>query len=309
MTFEDRRTCPRCVGGDELVEIPTTHDVAVLRVDRMRRPFQFELPAHAGGAQTREAVELVELFLQPHVDELLDGAGRQPVTACLLAGEPPLLDDRDVVAVPGQPVGGAGTGRSSPDDENVGHPGGDPAAGASPIGMISMAWPSALVSPASASSASVVPSSSATNAGASSEHHVSNSSTVVVRGRVGAAERVALVADNGEDLGVGQVTASGLTLWRHDAERAREVRSTRAVRVPVVGDAGEVVLGRPEVDEAQLVLDVRERQQHLAVHERSSDASLTLRAMAATRRTRTPRRLRRVDRLPPRSPASARGRR
>ena len=39
------------VGGDELVELAPAHDVAVLGVDRVRRPLQLELAAHAGGPQ------------------------------------------------------------------------------------------------------------------------------------------------------------------------------------------------------------------------------------------------------------------
>ena len=94
--------------------------------------------------------------------------------------------------------------------------GGDPSAGASPMSMISISSPSALSRPASSRSASVPPSSRLTHAGASSEHHVSNSSSVLVRRRVGAAQRVALVAHDGEDLLVGEVAA----LLRHHAEAA-----------------------------------------------------------------------------------------
>ena len=70
----------------------------------------------------------------------------------------------------------------------------------------------------------------------------------------------------------------------HHAERAGEVRAALAVGVAVDVDAGEVVLGGAEVDEAQLVLDVRERLQHLAVDERAADAALTAGAVAGLAR-------------------------
>ena len=48
---------PLGVGGDELVELAPAHDVAVVRVDRVRRPLQLQLAAHAGGPQALVAVE------------------------------------------------------------------------------------------------------------------------------------------------------------------------------------------------------------------------------------------------------------
>ena len=69
---------------------------------------------------------------------------------------------------------------------------------------------------------------------------------VLVARRVGAAERVALVADDGEDLGVGEVAAGGGALRGIDAERAGRVGAALAVGVAVAGDAGEVVLAVPK---------------------------------------------------------------
>ena len=121
---------------------------------------------------------------------------------------------------------------------------------------------------------------------------------VLVGRRVGAAERVALVAHDGEDLVVGEVAA----LLGHHAERPGRVRATLAVGVAVAVDAGEVVLGGAEVDEAQLVLDVRERLQHLAAGERPAAATLAAGAVAATSTPRRPRRRRRSDRRRPPGP-------
>ena len=65
---------------------------------------------------------------------------------------------------------------------------------------------------------------------------------VLLARRVGAAERVALVADDGEDLVVGEVATGERTLGGHHTERAGQVRAALAIGVAVAGDAGEVVL-------------------------------------------------------------------
>ena len=108
------------VVGDHRVKVAAPHDVAVARIDRMVRPLQLELPAHPRGPQTVIAVELFEARRQPHLVELVDGAGSQSVPARLFPGERLALDHRDVVAVAGQPVSGGGAGRSTADDEHVG---------------------------------------------------------------------------------------------------------------------------------------------------------------------------------------------
>ena len=53
---------------------------------------------------------------------------------------------------------------------------------------------------------------------------------------------------------------------------AGEVRATGAIGVAVVGDPGDVVVRGSVVDEPQLVLDVRERREDLAIGERIPDA-------------------------------------
>ena len=88
------------------------------------------------------------------------------------------------------------------------------------------------------------------------------------------------MADDGEDLGVGELTAGRLTPWRHEPERSGGVGLALAVGVAVAGDAGGVVGLGAEVDEAQLVLDVRERLVDLAVGQRSSAAALARSAVA-----------------------------
>ena len=77
-----------------------------------------------------------------------------------------------------------------------------------------------------------------------------------------------------------------------------DVRATRAVRVAVDLDAGgDVGLGA-EVHPAQLILDVRERLEHLAVGERVADATFAVGAVAARAAGVHRRRLRRADRRP-----------
>ncbi len=125
------------------------------------------------------------------------------------------------------------------------------------------------------------PSSRATNAGASSEHQFSYSVDVLVARRVGTAERVPLVADDGEDLLVGEVAAGEGALRRHRAERPGLVRAAFPLGVAVDLDALDVVVLRPEVDEAQLVLDVGERLQHLALGELTADSPFTVGPVAA----------------------------
>ena len=88
------------------------------------------------------------------------------------------------------------------------------------------------------------------------------------------------MADDGEDLGVGELAAGRLTPLRHDPERAGDVGAALTVRIAVAGDTGGVVGLRAEVDEAQLVLDVRERLVHLAVGERPAAAALAGSAVA-----------------------------
>ena len=106
VTFEQRRPGGDGVAGDHRVELAAAHDVAVLRVHRVRRPLQLQLAAHARGAQAVVPVELGELVAEAHLVQLVDGSRREPVAARLLARERLALDDRDVVAVLGQPVCG-----------------------------------------------------------------------------------------------------------------------------------------------------------------------------------------------------------
>ena len=108
------------VVGDHRVEVAAPHDVAVAGVHRMARPLQLELPAHPGGPQPVVAVEPLEPAGQAHLVELVHGARGEPVAARLLAGERLALDHRDVVAAPGEPVAGGGAGRPAADDEHVG---------------------------------------------------------------------------------------------------------------------------------------------------------------------------------------------
>ena len=102
----------------------------------------------------------------------------------------------------------------------------------------------------------------------------------LLAGRVCATERVALVADDAEDLVVGEATAGRRALLRHHAEAIGQVRATFAVGVAVDLDAGEVVLAGSPVDVAELVFDVREGLEDLPAGERVSDAAATGGAVA-----------------------------
>ena len=75
------------VVGDHRVEIAAAHDVAVARIHRVARPLQLELAAHPRRPQTVVAVEPIERTGEAHLVELVDGAGRQAVTARLLPRE------------------------------------------------------------------------------------------------------------------------------------------------------------------------------------------------------------------------------
>ena len=116
------------------------------------------------------------------------------------------------------------------------------------------------------------PSSSAVHAGESTAHHLLNSSAFGAD-RIGAAEREALVAHHGEDLRVGELAAARAG---HRALGLVMCGATRALRVAVDLHAGRRVGIAAVVDPAQLVLDVRERLQHLALRELVADAAFAV---------------------------------
>ena len=106
--------------GHQLVEVVAGDDVAVVGDSRGRRATQLERAAEGDRPQAVEAVVAPSQSVgQAHVVELLDRAGRQPVAAGLLPGEVLLLDEQDVVAGLGQPVGAGRSGRPAADDEDV----------------------------------------------------------------------------------------------------------------------------------------------------------------------------------------------
>src|SRR5687768_2030818 len=88
----------------------------------MLRPLQLELAAHRRRAQPVEAVELLQVVLEPHLVELEHGARRQPVAARLLPRERLSFDDRDAVPVAGEPVGGGCSRWTPADDQDVDQP-------------------------------------------------------------------------------------------------------------------------------------------------------------------------------------------
>ena len=92
---------------------------------------------------------------------------------------------------------------------------------------------------------------------------------------------VALVAHHGEDLGLGQGAAEGSTLSRHERTVVAEVG---AGRIAVERQAGDRERLRAGVHQVELVLDVREGQQHLTVAELAAGAASAVRAVAARAR-------------------------
>ena len=105
--------------GHQVVEVVAGDDVAVGREVGVLGPAQLERAAEGDRPQAVEAVVLGQLVGQAHVLELAHRPGRQAVAARLLAGEALLLDEEDVVAGLGQPVGARRPGRAAADDQDV----------------------------------------------------------------------------------------------------------------------------------------------------------------------------------------------
>ena len=108
------------VVGDHLVELAAAHDVAVVGEAGMLGPGHLEGDAVGDGPQPVVAVVVLEAIGQAHVVERGHRPRGEAVAAGLVAGEQLLLDDEDVVAGSGQPVGGGGTGRAAADHQDVG---------------------------------------------------------------------------------------------------------------------------------------------------------------------------------------------
>ena len=120
MAGEQRRACGLGVVGHHHVEVASPNDVAVARVDRVRRPPQLELATHPGRPQAIVAVVPAQRCGKPHLLELVDGARGEAVAAGFLPGKRLSLDHRHVVTVLGEPVARCRTCRTAPDHENVG---------------------------------------------------------------------------------------------------------------------------------------------------------------------------------------------
>jgi len=119
VSFEEGRTRGDGIAGHHRVELPSAHDVAVLRIDGVFRPFQLELTPHAGRPKAVVTMELRQLIAETHLVQLMDGARREAIATRLLARERLPFDDRDFVAELGEPVRGGGTGGTSPDHQYV----------------------------------------------------------------------------------------------------------------------------------------------------------------------------------------------
>ena len=208
--------------GDELVEVATAHDVAVRREHRVLRPL--ELEGDAVGAGPQAVVAMVaggdDGRLEPHLLELVHRPRRQSVAAGLLAGEGLALDDGDVVA---------GLGRAStPPPPRRGR--------------------------RRRRGRRAVPRRRWSRL---------DYSGALLAGRLGElglarhlAEHLALVADDGEDLLLGEVGEAR----HHAAEGVDVVLAAVAGRVAVAAVGADGVTGGARHDPRQLVLEVREGQ-------------------------------------------------
>ena len=110
----------RRIVGDHRIEVASPNDVAVLRVDRVCRPLQFERAPVRGCTQSFVAVEFRQLVGEAHVAELLHGPRREAVAACLFARESLLFDDHTVMTVLRKPIARGCPGRAATDDEDFG---------------------------------------------------------------------------------------------------------------------------------------------------------------------------------------------
>ena len=84
----------------------------------MLRPFQLDVLIPGVGAKTGDPMKLGHVELEPHLLELEDRPRRQTIAAGLVPGILLLLDQRHIVAVSGEPIGGRRTGRAATDDED-----------------------------------------------------------------------------------------------------------------------------------------------------------------------------------------------
>src|SRR5439155_23921374 len=106
-----------------LVEVLAGDHVAVVGEVRVARPAQLERPAERDRPEAVEAMVAGQRASQPDVLQLPDRARREAVAAGLLPRVALLLDQQDVVAALGQPVGARRSPRPGPDAGGVG-PGG-----------------------------------------------------------------------------------------------------------------------------------------------------------------------------------------
>ena len=203
----------------------------------------------------------------------------QDVTARLVPGDRSLLDERDVMAGPRQQIGDRCSGGTTADDEDVGvqrdrrQPAAEPSTGSGPTGATSTS-PNVLTLGRRDVVLAGLDRLEDRRLGRAPGLELFRE---LLARRIGAAERVALVADDGDDLGLGQLT----TELGHDAATAGDVRATRTIGVAVDLDAGGVEALGAVVDVAELVLDVWEGLEDLFTGERVADAAATGGTVAA----------------------------
>jgi len=117
--LEDRGSRLGRTLDDDAVEVVTGDGVAVVGEMWVLGPAHLEGLAEAVGPQTVVTVRPLELVLHPHVGQLAHRARGEAVAAGLDPGEVFLLDERDVPAGIGEPIGAGGARRAATDDEHV----------------------------------------------------------------------------------------------------------------------------------------------------------------------------------------------
>ncbi len=117
----------------------------VIRQVAVTRPGRGDFALAVSESHTGEAVPSERDRIDVESAQLADRSRCERVTARLVPGDRPLLDDGDVVSCSGQPRGDRGSGRTTADDEDVGVQGacrqpadaGEPAMASGPIGVMS----------------------------------------------------------------------------------------------------------------------------------------------------------------------------
>jgi hypothetical protein len=101
------------------VEVGPADHPSPVRVHGVLGPVQLQHQLAAVGPQAAAAVELGHVEIESHLGELVDRPRREPVTTRLDARILLLLDEENLAARPGEPVGGRRASGPAADHEDV----------------------------------------------------------------------------------------------------------------------------------------------------------------------------------------------